>query len=184
MNSLIKSIVSSAKNLKNVSAIAVAAMMTAVIIVLSFYTFRPTEFLKISFGFLPLSIVSALYGPVVGGLVGIAADLIGYAISPGGPYFIGFTISGFLSGFIYGMFLYQKGGSFIRIVLAKLTVSLFVQIALNSIWIKLLYGTPIIAMLPTRLLKNAILLPIEIALMFAVLKGLEKLTKQGRIPIK
>lgn len=184
MKGLINTVVSSAKNLKNVSAISVAAMMTAVIIVLSFYTLRPTEFLKISFGFLPLSIVSALYGPIVGGLVGIAADLIGYAITPAGPYFIGFTISGFLSGFIYGMFLYQKGGSLVRIVLAKLTISLFVQIGLNSVWIKFLYGTPIIAMLPTRLLKNAVLLPIEIVLMFAVLKGLEKLTKQGRIPIK
>ncbi len=184
MKGFIHTIVSSAKNLKNVSAIAVAAMMTAVIIVLSFYTFRPSEFLKISFGFLPLSIVSALYGPIVGGLVGIAADLIGYTISPAGPYFIGFSISGFLSGFIYGMFLYQKGGSLVRIILAKLTISLFVQIGLNSVWIYLLYGTPIVAMLPTRLLKQAVLLPIEIALMFAVLKGLEKLTKQGRIPLK
>ncbi len=184
MKSLIQSIVGSAKNLKSVPALAVSAMMTAIVVVLSFYTLRPTEFLKISFAFLPLCIIGALYGPVFGGLVGIAADLISYAISPAGPYFIGFTISGFLSGFIYGIFLYKKNVSLPRVIFAKLTISLFVQIGLNSVWLKLLYGTPIIAMMPTRLLKNAALLPIEVALMFTVLKALEKLTKQGRIPIK
>ena len=156
-------------------------MMTAIITVLSFFTLKPVEFLKITFGFIPISIVGALYGPVVGGMVGVAADVIGYAINPTGPYFIGFTISGFLSGFIYGMFLYKQRITLVRVLLAKLTISLFVQIGLNSVWLKILFGTPIIAMLPTRLLKNAILLPIEVAIMFAVLKSLDKLLKQGRV---
>lgn len=184
MKNLMSRIMQSGKNVKSVPVLAVCAMMTAVLVVLSFYTFRPTEFLKISFGFLPISIVGALYGPVLGGMVGVAADLIGFMINPTAPYFIGFTISGLCSGFIYGLYLYGKNVSLLRVILAKLTISLFVQIGLNSIWLNIQFGTPIIAMLPARLLKNAVLLPIEVALMFAVLKGLERLSKQGKLPIR
>ena len=48
--------------------------------------------LRISFGELPIMLSGFLFGPVVGGITGIAADLIGVLVNPQGAYFPGFTI--------------------------------------------------------------------------------------------
>lgn len=59
--------------------------------------------LRIGFGGLPVIIAGILFGPLVGGAVGLVADLIGFMINPmGGAYFPGFTVSAALSGFIPG----------------------------------------------------------------------------------
>lgn len=62
--------------------------------------------LRIGFGGLPVIISGILFGPFVGAVVGLVADLVGFMINPmGGAYFPGFTISAALSGVIPG-FLY------------------------------------------------------------------------------
>lgn len=60
--------------------------------------------LRIGFGGLPITLAGILFGPLVGGAVGIVADLIGFMLNPmGGSYFPGFTISAALSGVIPGL---------------------------------------------------------------------------------
>ncbi|MFA9381915.1 MAG: folate family ECF transporter S component [Acetanaerobacterium sp.] len=183
MKKLIDRILSS-KELKDVTALAISSIMTALNVVLGFFTVQPNEFLKIGFGFVPLSLVGMLYGPVAGGLAGIAGDLLKFAIRPTGPYFIGFTISGFLTGFLYGLFFYRQRITLVRAAFAQLTVSLFIHVMLNSVWLNLLFGTPIVAMLPTRLFKNAILFPIEVGIIYSVSRVIEKIMKRSGVSMK
>ncbi len=64
--------------------------------------------LRVGFGNIPLIISGMMFGPLVGGLTGIVADLIGYFINPmGGSFFPGFTISAALYGVIAGL-LFKK----------------------------------------------------------------------------
>lgn len=60
--------------------------------------------LRISFGSIPIYVSGILFGPLVGGLSGIIADLIGFLMNPmGGAYFPGFTISAAIRGAIPGL---------------------------------------------------------------------------------
>lgn len=60
--------------------------------------------LRISFGSIPIYTAGILFGPLIGALTGIAADLLGFIINPiGGAYFPGFTLSAAIRGAIPGM---------------------------------------------------------------------------------
>ena len=59
--------------------------------------------LRLSFGESPIMLSGILFGPLIGGLTGLAADLIGVVINPQGAYFPGFTISSVLWGVIPGI---------------------------------------------------------------------------------
>lgn len=59
--------------------------------------------LRLSFGESPIMLSGILFGPLVGGLTGLAADLIGVVINPQGAYFPGFTLSSIMWGVIPGI---------------------------------------------------------------------------------
>jgi len=60
--------------------------------------------LRVGFGSIPLIITGMMFGPVVGGVVGVVADLVGVMINPmGGSFFPGFTLSSALYGIISGL---------------------------------------------------------------------------------
>ncbi|NSW76464.1 MAG: folate family ECF transporter S component [Candidatus Atribacteria bacterium] len=63
------------------------------------------ESIRIGFGTLPIMVSGILLGPWVGGTVGALADIIGFAISPMGPYFPHFTLTSALYGLLPGLFL-------------------------------------------------------------------------------
>ncbi|MGC8779220.1 MAG: folate family ECF transporter S component, partial [Candidatus Caldatribacteriaceae bacterium] len=49
-------------------------------------------------------ISGVLFGPWVGGIVGALSDVVGFALSPLGPYLPHFTLTSALYGFIPGIF--------------------------------------------------------------------------------
>ena len=95
-------------------------------------------------------------------------------IKPTGPYFPGFTLTTALTGLVFGLFLYKGQTKLWRMAAAKVLINLLLNLLLNSLWLKLLYGSAFWAMLPTRLVKNAALLPIEIALLWLILVPVRK----------
>lgn len=56
--------------------------------------------LRFGFGMVPIILSGILFGPLVGGAVGLVADLIGVLVNPQGAFFIGFTLSSMLYGII------------------------------------------------------------------------------------
>lgn len=160
--------------LKDVKALAVAAMLLAIAVVLGFYSLQLTDFLKIGFAFLADELTGMMFGPVVGGLMGGIADLVKYLVHPTGPFFPGFTISGMASGVIYGLVLYHKPLSLKRVIMANGFVTLIVNVCMNTYWLTLLYGSAFFAILPARIIKEAVMLPISVVLFYAVAKVLAK----------
>lgn len=160
--------------LKDVKALAMTAMLLAVAVVLGFYTLQATDFIKIGFAFIADEMTGMLFGPVVGGLMGGAADLVKFLVRPTGPFFPGFTISGAASGVIYGMVLYKKPPTLGRVALANGIVMIVVNICMNTYWLTLLYGDAFFAILPARIIKQAVMYPIYVALFYGVSRVLGK----------
>lgn len=148
-------------------------MLVAMEVVLSrFVSVRippTTEYLiKISFAFLPVAVAAMLFGPLWGGMCGALGDLIGALFfQAGSTYFPGFTITAFLSGAVYGLFLYNKPVKIPNALAASAIVNLVCSLGLNSLWLYIMYGEASVAMLPGRALNAAAMIVVTaIAVIF------------------
>ena len=170
----------SLQELCHTKTVVLCGLLAALAIVLSMVaSIQLGPYIKIGFSGLPNRIVEFLFGPAVGCLFGGALDLLKYVLKPDGPFFFGFTFNAMLSGLIYGTLLYRRPVSIKRIVIAEFLVKLVINCGLNTLWISMLYGKAFFVLLPMRLLKNVIMLPIDSAIVFFALS----LTKQtvGRL---
>jgi len=155
--------------MKNTRILVFLGILTSMYVVLNFILDIPlTPSARIRFNFLPLSFAAGLFGPLLGGLVGAVGDVLAWVISPKGAYFPGLTLSAFISGLIYGLFFYKQSKSVLRISLTVLIVSILIDLGLNTYWMTFIYGQGFMAILPTRLLKTAIMIPVQISMIFAL----------------
>lgn len=129
------------------------------VILTRFLAFQ-TPIIRVSFGFLPIALSGIMFGPVVGGVTAMISDIIGMIIAPRGPYFPGFTVSAFLTGAIYGLFLHKKERSVIRVLLAVLVITVFVDSFLNTIWLMIM-GLGNVGIILPRVFKNLIMVPVQ-----------------------
>lgn len=163
----------SCAELKKVITLTVSAMLMAMNIVLGGFTVAVTSFVKIGFSFLANVVCGYLYGPVVAGLMAGACDVLKYFLFPqSGGFFFGFTLNAILGGVIYGFFLYGQKVTIVRTLLAKLTVVVVVNICLGTLWNSILFGQGFFVILPGRILKNLVQLPVDVVLMYGLLKVL------------
>lgn len=174
MKELKTSFVESVHELRELKTLAASAMLLAIAVVLGFYTLQLTDYIKIGFAYIVNEMTGLLFGPAVGGIVGGLADLVKYLVKPTGPFFPGFTVSGFCGGLIYGFVLYKKPLTIKRVILANVLVAVLVNLGLNTYWLTILYGDGFFALLPARILKQIIMLPIETVLFYTVTKMLAK----------
>lgn len=151
------------------------ALFIALAIVLSFLKIVITQFIEIHFKFIPIAFSGFFFGPVVGGIVGGLADVLGYLVYPTGPFHLGFTISTIMSGIIYGLVLKGKTYSFKKIIFAVALNTLIVSMGLNTLWLSQLYGQPFLVVLISRIIKEVIMLPINIAILSVSIKLLIQL---------
>ena len=139
--------------------------MIALNVVLSRFLSVSSGWMRIGVAFIPVAIGSMLCGPVFGGVAAAVADVLGFFIVPTGGYIYGITISAFLSGAIFGLLLYQKKPSVIRILIASALSCLVVEAGLNSFWLYLALAGQLkvsfMAIFLPRLLYNLIMIPIE-----------------------
>lgn len=155
-----------------------ALFISSEIILTRFFTYQ-TQIVRIGFGFLPIALSAIMFGPVVGGITAAISDVLRMLMFPMGfPYFPGFTASAFLTGIVYGVFLHKKP-KFITITAAALTISLLIDLALNTLWLTILSKEGYFVLLPTRILKTAVMFPIQILTIQAVYKALEKVLRRA-----
>lgn len=161
--------------LQKVRTVAVCGMMGALAVVLkSVATIEIGQYIRIGFSNLPNIIVDFLFGPVTGAVFAGIMDIVKYIIRPSGAFFPGFTISAVVGAFIYGSFLYKKKPTMIRVLLADLCVKGFVNIGLNTLWLTMLYSRGFMAILPARIVSNALMLPIDMMIVFFALNLTQK----------
>lgn len=170
-----KMLLSSLHELKSTRNVALCGLFAALAIVLGMVaTISIGPYIRIGFSGLPNRMVEFLFGPVVGCFFGGALDILKYLLKPEGPFFFGFTLNAMLAGVIYGSILYQKPISIKRIVLAEFLCKLLVNCLLNTLWLSILYGQGFLAILPMRILKNAIMLPIDSFILWFTLTYVKK----------
>ena len=126
----------------------------AIAIILGFFKIPVTQLIEIRFAMLPIAVSGCLFGPVVGGIVGMVADIGGYLVKPTGPFFPGFTITSMVSGVIFGCLLYRQKPGPMRILMSQIVYTIICGVLLNSLWLSMLYGNGFIPVLTARFVKE------------------------------
>lgn len=139
------------------------ALLIAMQIILSRFLSIATPVVKIGFAFVPLSIIGMLYGPMYSAIAAGIADYLGSNLFPIGAYHPGFTITSILVGLTYGIFLQKKGAkSFLKIIVAVFIINIVLHLGLNTYWISTISGKGYLALLPTRVMSNVAIIPIQV----------------------
>lgn len=146
----------------NIKKIAFIGLFIAIEIILTRFLSIQTPIVRIGFTFLPIALSAIMFGPIFAGITAALADIVGMMLFPSGAFFPGFTISALLTGFLYGWFLYRKTINIWRISLAVMIISVFVHLGLDTIWLWMLTSKGVIGLLPARIIKSLIMLPIQI----------------------
>lgn len=166
---------SSLRALRRTRTLTTAGILLAIQMVLSSYgTIEVTDSLKISLAHLALAPTAVFFGPVVAAMQGALSDILGFMLKPSGPYFPGFTLSAMLLGLVYGLALYKTERRLWQIVAARLAVMLLINIALNTLFLTMLYGPSRLATLPVRALKNLIQFPVDCFLLYTMCRVLHR----------
>ena len=171
------------RELQNLRMLTLAAIVVALRIVLSGLYIPLGDNLNIFFGYLINSLGSAIYGPVVALLSGFATDVLGYFVHPTGPFFPGYVLSTMLGSFFYALFFYRARVTALRVVLAKLSVNLLVNVGLGALWSAIQFSKGYYYYLVKSLAKNIGLLPVEALLLWLFLRAMAPIcAKNGLLP--
>ncbi len=161
----------------NIKKIILSALLLASAIVINRFLSINTSIVSIGFTFVPLMLAGIILGWKYSLIIAALTDLIGALLFPFGSYFVGYTISSALTGLVYGLLLYRKGEFIIdkkfmiRLIIAILIICVFINGGLNTLWLVLTSKKAFLAILPTRVLKQLLMMPI----MFITILGLSKL---------
>lgn len=165
------------KELKVTQNLVLCGLLAALAVVLNYTTsIYVTPNIRIGFSGLPNRIVEFLFGPGIGAVFGGALDILKYLLKPdGGAFFFGYTFNAMAAGVIYGSVLYRKPLRVWRIFTAELLVKAVVNCGLNTLWLSVMNGRAFMAILPARVIKNIIMLPVDTAVLFFTLTFITKL---------
>lgn len=162
-------------------SLAVAALLCALAIVIEKFNIPlGSKDLQLSMSFLVISLCSMLTGPVLAIPCGLVVDLIGIIGSPYAPHF-GYTLTAVLTALVYALFLYRAKPSFLRVLLAKGLVNVFINTLLGSvwrIWPANWYGFPYGYWVVCSGIKNLCFLPLEVFLICMLFRALHSPLRQ------
>lgn len=159
--------------------IILTAVLLALLVVLSRFLSIKTPLMKISFAFVPTMLCATWLGWKWTVLLNLLGDLIGATLFPTGPFFIGYTISTVIAGFIYGALLYQKTSHsltqkqlIMRAIIATILVAIIVNMGLNTLWTSITSGKAFWPLLGTRIVKQLLMVPIHVVTFIVLEKAL------------
>lgn len=166
---------------KHFKTIVHVALLVAVEVVLSRFCSISTQFGKIGFAFVPLAVCGMLFGPLWAALCGGLGDFLGAVLFPIGPYFPGFTFSNALIGLVFGLFLYRRFSGWGRLAAAALIQQFGISLFLSTYWLHILYGSPFLGLLSTRVIQSVIMMVLEIVVVLLIQKPIGSYSKQMRL---
>lgn len=141
--------------------IVMMAIFIAMQVVLSRFLSINLQYLKIGFSFIPLMFASYLYGPAGGVIVAVVSDLVGAIAFPSGQFFLGFTVTAALTGFIFGLAFY-KNCTTAKIVAGVIANEVLCSLLLNTLWLSIMYTSAFMALLATRIWQAVVMAVIQI----------------------
>lgn len=180
--------------MSKIKKLTLSALLLALTIVSSRFLSIRTPILVISFTFVPIMLSAIYLGPKYSSIIAALADLIGALLFPfgTGTYFPGFTLSQFLIGLIYGLFLYKKSNTnnddeptkkldtkfIVKLTISSAVVLCFIDILLTSVWLNITVGKSYAAILSVRTIYKFAMLPIQVVVIYLLEKILTPLFKK------
>ncbi len=132
----------------NIRVMAISALLTALSIVLGKYlAVNITDSLRVSFENLPIIMAGLFFGPLIGGVVGAASDMIGclmvgYSMNP--IITLGACLIGVISGTI-GMYAFPKKENWRatpRVFIPVMAAHIVCSMGIKSLGMIVYFGTP------------------------------------------
>jgi ECF transporter S component (folate family) len=150
--------------------IATMGLLVALQVVLSQVLGIETQYLRLSFAFVPSIIMGMLFGPLWAGIGCVLSDFLGMALFPKSAFFFGFTINAFIGGLIYGFFFYKKEITWKNAIGCSLATNILISLILTPIWLMMMYNQPLFSWViwAPRLVKTIFMLPIQAILNYMV----------------
>ena len=162
--------VSSAKELGTLHTVVFCGLMGGLSIILTMVaSIKMGPYINIGFSWIPNRIVDFMFGPIVGMIYGGAMDIVKWMAKPDGDFMIIYTFVPMLTGIIVGTLLYKKPVSLVRIIIVQIIIKIFINAGLNTYLMSITGGKAFMELLPLRLLKNVIMIPIDSMILFVVL---------------
>ena len=148
--------------------LTLTALFIALNVVIGAFFIPVGESLRIYFTFFTKAISCCICGPVLGLFAGFVSDILGFILNPNGGFFFGYTLSSMAGYFFYAIFLYRTRITVLKLFLCKLCINLFVNLLMGSLWSAILYGKGYYYYFAKSLVKNGLLLPVEVVLLVLV----------------
>ena len=168
--------------LKKTRTIVICGLLLAISLMLNSQAIKIEGITIIKFSFIANSIAGFLFGPVVSGTLGGLTDVLTHVINPKGKYFFGFTFNAILGGVLYGVFLYRKmyGNKkiILRIIMCKVFISIFINLTFGTLWNSIFSGKGFLLLLPARIYKEMVIVPIHCIIMYIMIKTVNKIFYQ------
>lgn len=168
----------------SVRMLTIAAMLTAISVVIGFIC-KVIPFLNLGIGLritfenLPIIMSGLLFGPIVGGCVGLASDLISCLVSGQGPIplvTVGAMTVGVVSGLVARFVVTKKGT--VQIAVSVSLSHLLGSVIIKTLGLWLRYGDAAGVLLLFRIPIYICIIALEILLLCILLKhdGIRRLT--------
>ena len=174
MRRLKQQFVDSYQELKKLDTIVMTALLIAIGIVLGYFSIQLTDSIKIGVSFVATQLTAVLFGPVVGAIMGGVADVLKFIMKPTGAFFWGWTFNAMVGPLLYGVLLYKKKLTFVRILISKIVVAIVVNMFLGCLWSSILYGKGFWVLMSSKAIQQVIQVPIQSVIFFAFVKALQK----------
>ena len=146
------------------NTLAGAAVLIALNIVMTRLLSVSVGPVRIGFGFIPIALGSMLYGPVMGTVISVVADVLG-AVLQGAGYWPGFGLSAALYGITYGLFLYNREKSYKTITTCIMVQAVMIDTLMGAFWFYVYAGMAFPAALIGRGINAAAMIPIKVIMM-------------------
>ncbi|MDY3224960.1 MAG: hypothetical protein SOW84_03675 [Candidatus Faecousia sp.] len=156
-----------AMELRDTKMLVIAALMIALRVSMKWTVIPLAPNLNINVGAPLINAMGAMiFGPVVAALAACVSDLLGFLLFPqGGVYFLPYMFVEVAGSVLFALFFYRAKVTVTRVILARFSMDLFVNIILNSLvsmwYYAAILGKSYAFMILPAVIKNLCLFPIE-----------------------
>ena len=176
-----------AMELKDTKMLVIAALMIALRVSMKWTVIPLAPNLNINVGAPLINAMGAMiFGPVVAALAACVSDLLGFLLFPqGGVYFLPYMFVEVAGSVLFALFFYRAKITVTRVILARFSMDLFVNIILNSLvsmwYYAAIMGKSYAFMILPAVIKNLCLFPIESFLLTLFLSVVIPITRRMKL---
>ena len=155
------------QELKDTKMLVIAALMIALRVSMKWTVIPLAPNLNINVGAPLVNAMGAMiFGPVVAALAACVSDFLGFILFPqGGTYFLPYMFVEVAGSVLFALFFYRAKVTVTRVILARFSMDLFVNIILNSLvsmwYYAVIMGKSYAFMILPAVIKNLCMFPIE-----------------------